>query len=66
MNDLWVRKARAAGAWLATPVGVIALWLLGEWFFSTTPGIVVGLTVGPLLLVGLALGIAVLFYVFRK
>ena len=59
----WVRTA---GAWLATPVGVIALWLFGEWFFSTRPGIVVGLIVGPLLLLVLALGIASLFYVFRK
>ena len=54
-----------AGAWLATPVGVIALWLLGEWFSSTTPGILVALTVGPLSLFGLALSIAGLFYVVR-
>ena len=59
-------NVRAAVAWFATPGGLIALWLSGEWFFSTTPGILVGLTLGPLVLLGLVLWIAGLFYVFRK
>jgi hypothetical protein len=42
-------NVRAAGAWFATPVGVIALWLFGERFVSTSPGILVGLIVSPYL-----------------
>jgi hypothetical protein len=61
-----VKNLRAAGTWLGTPVGLVALWLAWDWFFSTNTGASLGLLVGTLALVSLALLIGAFFYVFRE
>ena len=66
MNDVFTKILRAAGSWVGTPVGLIVLSLTGDWFLSTRTGHLIGLLVGPLLLLGMVLLVAGFFYVFRK
>lgn len=66
MDSLFAKNLRAAGTWVGTPVGLVALYLLGDWFFSTEPGIIFGVVVGPLVLLGLAASLGLIAYVFKK
>ena len=69
----------AQGKWLMTPASartalssvgtwicLIALSLAGDWFLSTETGHLIGLIVGPLLLLSVALVVGGFFYVFRE
>jgi len=66
MKKLLTENLRAAATWIGSPILAVAVWILWEWFFSTEHGAVVGLIVGPVALLGLALMIGGFFYVFRK
>ena len=65
LSRLLINNVRAAGTWIGTPIGLVGLWLLSEWFFSTEGGVMVGLIGGSLALLGLGVGVAAAFYVFR-
>ena len=66
MDSVFVKNLRAAGTWVGTPVGIVALYLLLDGFFSTETGIVFGVVVGPLVLLGLAASLGLIAYVFKK
>jgi len=66
VRDLFAKNARAAATWIVSPVALVALWVLWEWFFSTDTGVVLGLMVGVPALLGVGLSIGPLFYVFRE
>jgi hypothetical protein len=66
MSDLFAKNVRAAATWIGSPVALVALWVLWEWFFSTDAGVVLGLIVGLLVLIGVGLSIGFLFYMFRS
>jgi hypothetical protein len=61
----WLRRnLRACAAWLGTPLGLIALWLLADAFTDFAPG--TALALGLLGLVGLTFVIGAFFFVFRR
>ena len=65
MDSVFVKNLRAAGTWVGTPVGIVVLYLLLDGFFSTEPGIVFGVVVGPWVLLGLAASFGLIAYVFK-
>ena len=66
MDSVFVKNLRAAGTWVGTQVGIVALYLLLDEFFSTEPGIIFGVVVAPLVLLGLAASLGLIAYVFKK
>jgi hypothetical protein len=66
MRDLFAKNARAAATWVGSPVALVALWVVWEWFFSTDTGVVLGFMVGVPVLLGVGLSIGLFFYVFRE
>ena len=66
MDSLFVKNLRLACRWVGPPVGIVALYLLVDWFFSTEPGIIFGVVVGPLVLLSLAASLGLIAYVFKK
>ena len=65
MDSVFVKNLRAAGTWVGTPVGIVVLYLLLDGFFSTEPGMLFGIVVGPLVLLGLAASLGLIAYVFK-
>jgi hypothetical protein len=58
------RNLRASAAWLGTPVGLVALWLLADAFAGFAPG--TALTLGLLGMICLTFLIGAFFFVFRR
>jgi len=64
MGDWFRQNLRASAAWLGTPLGLAALWLLAEAFTDFAPG--TALTLGLLGLIFLTFLIGAFFFVFRR
>jgi hypothetical protein len=65
-SKLLTNNLRAAGTWLATPVGLVVGWVLYEWFFSTHLGAIVGLIGGSLALLVLVAAISGWLYIIKE
>jgi hypothetical protein len=59
-----LKDVRAAAAWLGTPLGLVVLWFVLDTFVSTAPG--TALVLALVAFFGFAIGIGLLFYVFRE
>jgi hypothetical protein len=64
MSDWFRRNLRAFAAWLGTPLGLVALWLLADALTDFAPG--TALTLGLLGLIALTFLIGAFFFVFRR
>lgn len=66
MNEPRRKLLGIAARWGRSLTGLLAIWLLSDWFFSTEVGITTGVVLGPLVLLGLALLFAWFLHAFKE